>query len=124
MIRIYRAAVQLRRSLTISTFVAVGFLHVLHSGDGRGESLGAGADRQCLHLQAGQTARALEVRLLHVPACRVSFTTTFFMHRRRKAVAKYTGVPLHSVFHPLAISRVSSAITSALLGEYVQRAHI
>lgn len=52
--------------------VPVGFLHVLYSGDGWGESFGASADWQCLHLQAGQATRALEVCLLHVPARWVS----------------------------------------------------
>lgn len=83
-------------TISVSAFVPVGFLHVLYSGDGRGESLGAGADRQCLHLQAGQATRALEVRLLHVPARWVSlliffsfsFNGTLDLHSCRKYVSR------------------------------------
>ena len=52
--------------------LAAGFLHVLHGGDGRGESFGASTDRQRFHLQTGQTSRALEIRVLYVPSCWVS----------------------------------------------------
>lgn len=69
-------------------FVAAWFFHVLHSGEGWGEFLRAGANRQCLHLQTGQTARALEVRLLHVPTRWVSLVIFLVSDTRSRVYSR------------------------------------